>query len=361
MDSKKSFLMVLGVIAGMVFVWGLDFLTTRYPAKLRFDFLPWKVARYSIIAEIDSLTVMDKEGGKVPLRNRYAEEMELSCYYFNMKKTGKRVMMLELLSKKIEPKSITVAGVDETAQRGPKFAARMPAPWYVFLDFEKDGAIKGQRRTAGIRDMIVSTYFVRRLPKGQILTGDTWSGDVDMGPFITTYKWQFDELRFTRERERLADISGEGEFYEELSGGGKGEKLGSYTYSYTIDLGRNKACIRRGGGSFDLQSRKLGTGTSYRENYKQKLLRVESIPPESQKQMREQFEMLKEVVEQKELGDLQAFHDGLYFFLRRYPGSPLWDNILILLDDLRVKCGEEPATKEDILQGKKPELKKEKE
>jgi hypothetical protein len=349
--------MFLGVISGMVFVYSLDLLTTRLPATLHHDFQHWKILRYHLVAQIDNLTVIDKKGKKVPLRNQYAEEMDLNCYFYHAIQTGRRLVMMELVPKKIVPKSITVAGRDETRQRGPKFAARAPAPWYLFLDFADDGAIECQRRTAGIRDMIVSTYCVRRLPKGKIFTRDTWSGEVDMGPFITTYRWRFDDLKSPEPRKKRAYINGEGDFFEELSAAGRGEKLGSFTYSYTLGVGRAEGYIRKAEGSFDLRSRKSGTGISYREEFVQKLVEVKRIPPAAQNTIRQQLEELKEIFEQEKLGDYQAFHDGLFVYLRRFPGSPFWNNLLILLNDLRTKCGEKPATEEDIFgkpkQGKK--------
>lgn len=350
MDNKKKTLMlVMGLVSGIVLVYGLDVLTARYPAALRHDFQPWRILRYSVEAQIDNLTVLEKGGRKVPARYRYTEEMELRCYYYHAPGNWQQVVMMELAPKKIVPKSITVDGADATEQIGPRYAARVPPAWYVFFDFSKSGEIAGQRRAAAIRDMIVSTYYVRRLPKGITYTSNTWSGEADMGPFITSFEWRFDNLRIVGKDKSLADISGSGGFFEELPGGGRGRELGSYTYCYTLGIGSAQGYIREAEGSFDLRSSEGGGGTSYREEFVQKLVSVEEIPPGLQKRVSEQLAALREVVELKELGDARAFHDGLVTWLRRYPDSALWDKLFALLNSLRVSCGEEPFEREDIL------------
>jgi hypothetical protein len=225
----------------------------------------------------------------------------------------------------------------------------VPPAWYVFYDFSKKGKIFGQRRAAAIRDMIVSTYYVRRLPENLAYTSNTWSGSLDMGPFITSYEWCFDDLRIVSKDESLAEISGSGEFFVELPGGDRGRKLGSYTYSYTLGVGNALGYIREASGSFDLRSGEGGAGTSYREEFTQKLVSVEEIEPALQRRVSGQLAALRDVVELKELGDARVFHDGLVAWLRRFPDSTLWNNILALLNNLRASCGEEPFKKEDIL------------
>lgn len=350
MDNKKKTLMlVMGLVSGMVLVYGLDVLTTKYPATLRHDFQPWRILHYRLEARIDNLTVLEKDGRKVPARYRYTEEMDLRCYYYHAPDNWQQVVMMELAPRKIVPESITVDGSDATAQIGPGYARRVPPAWYLFYDFSKKGEVFGQRRAVAIRDMIVSTYYVRRLPKGITYTSNTWSGSLDMGPFITSYEWCFDDLRIVSKDESLADISGSGEFFVELPGGDRGRKLGSYTYSYTLGIGNARGYIREASGSFDLRSGEGGTGTSYREEFTQKLVSVEEIEPGLQRRASEQFAALRKVVELKELGDARAFHDGLVTWLRRFPDSTLWDKLFVLLNSLRTSCGEEPFEKEDFL------------
>jgi len=352
MNSTKTMLMFLGLISGMVFVYSLDVLTATIPAELEHHFKSYRILRYDITAEIDNLTVLEKGGRKVPVRYKYGEDMELNCYYFHTKHTGRRVVMMELISKKIRPESIEVAGKDETARLGPGFARRVPPPGYIFLNFEQIGLIPGQRRASTIRDMIVSTYHVRSLKKGQTFTKDVWEGEMDMGPFVTTYKWRFNNLKFDEKKDQVADISGGGEFYAELPDGVKGKKLGSYTYSYTIGVGvRNKheGYIRNAEGSFDIASQYAEMGTSYREKFVQKIKAIESVPRNSMDKFRDEMENLKNVMAKETLGDTQAFHDGLVMHLRTHPESPIWENLLALLNGLREKCGEEPVSRKDIL------------
>lgn len=356
MDRKKTLLMFLGVISGMVFVWGLDILTARLPADLKHDFMHWKVLSYDVKAQIDTLRVVQKERGRVPVRYVYSEDMELNFYHYHTPRAGRRTVMMELVTKKLTPKSITVGGSDATGQLGPGFAADVPPPWYVFFDFEEYGAIEGQRRAAGVRDMIVSTYYVRRLPRKTVLTRDTWSGEVDMGPFITTYNWRFDRLEVAEEG-KLADISGEGEFFEELPGGGRGKQIGSYGYSYNLGIARNKHYAKKAEGLFDLSPREADAGTSYREEFTQLLTSVRPIPSGAQMELAVQLEALRGVVELRELGDARAFHGGLLAYLRTYDGSPFWDKLFAVLNALRVDCKEEPLTKDDILGGQQQDNK----
>ena len=149
--------MFIGLVSGMVFVYGLDLLTAKLPAKLRYHFQPWKVLRYEVEAEIDNLTVLNRNGRKVPVRYQYTEKMELNYYFYHATRTGNRVIMMELMPVKITPKSITLDGRDATQELGPSLYRRMPPPKYTFFDFEDYGEINGLRRSAGIRDMIVST------------------------------------------------------------------------------------------------------------------------------------------------------------------------------------------------------------
>ena len=350
MQGKKALLLALGAISGMAFIFGLDVLTARLSAKLRHDFKSWNILRYDLEAKIDNLTVMERDGRNVPVRYRYTEEMQLNCYCYHTPTTWKRVVMMELLTKKITSESITVNGTDATLEIGPAFARRLPAPGYLFLDFDKYGEIASQRRAAGIRDMIVSTYSVRRLPRETAYTRDTWSGEVDMGPFITSYKWRFNGLQTRKDGDNLADIGGGGEFFEEGPGGARGDRLGSYTYAYTLGVKRKGGYIRQAEGSFDLRSRQGDSGTSYREKFVQKLSSIDEIPTMRQRDLAEQFEALREVLKQEELGDARAFHNSLVSYLRQYPGSLLWENLLALLNGLRIKCGEEPVDREDILE-----------
>jgi hypothetical protein len=351
MDKKKTLILVLGVVCGMVFVYGLDVMTTSMPAKLQYKFLPWGILRYEVEARIDNLTVMKKDGSDVPVRYRYAESMEINYYFYSELSTGRRIVVMELLSKEIRPESIVVKGEDRTEEMGPGFAASTPAPTYLFFDFRETGVEPGRRKAAGIRDMIVSSYYTRLVPRETIHTGDTWSSEMDMGPFTTTYEWSFDSLNLIGPGKTEAAVSGHGEFIADEAEGGKGGNLGSFDYSYTIGIWPDDCYVKEAKGSFDLTARKGSTGTSYREEFTQKLVEKGHIPPELQESVRQEFESLKSVLAKEELGDAKVFHDSLVAHLRRFPQSIFWDRLLLYLNDLRVKCGSEPVTREELLSG----------
>ncbi len=350
MDSKKAFILLMGVVSGIIFVLTLDVFTKQFPARLRYHFTAWKTARYDVKAKVDLLTVLEKQGRKVPVRYVYTEDMDLNFYYYHAPRTGRLSVMMERLTRSIAPEAITVDGRDETKKLGPGFARRLPAPWYEFLDFDAHGALKCQRRGTSIRDMIFSTYCVRRLPKKIIYTGDTWSGEVDAGTLLTTYTWEFDNLEISGDKVQLAEIAGSGEFFGKKPGGGRSTSMGSYTFSYTLGVGRNEGYMRRAKGSFDLQSRELGAGASYREEFTQELVSMDDIDQHARQGMAVQLEALREIFTEHDMGDAKAFHDGLRSYLRRYQNSPLWDNLFTILNDLRVKCELEPLTKEKLLE-----------
>ncbi len=360
MDNKKTIMVAIGVLCGIMFVYGLDIMTARWPAELRYHFLQGKVIRYDVQAGIDNLTLLQKGGRRVPVRYTYTEHMQLNFYFYHAPRTGRRTMVMELLSKKIVPEQITVDGKDRTASLATGFAKRTPPPWYLFFTFEEAGVRAGLCHASRVRDMIVSTYYVRTLPKGTARTRDRWSGEIDMGPFITTYNWRFDKLRL--EENNLADVSGGGEFFQELPGGGKGASLGSYAFSYTLGTGREQGYVREAKGSFDIISKEVGERISYREEFVQKLAGVDKLPNKRIRRTAQELEDLRQAVAREEEGDAQAFHDSLLAHLLKHRDSLLWDNLFTLLNDLRAKCGFEPVKREELEDaagpGKAPEEKK---
>jgi hypothetical protein len=56
------------------------------------------------------------------------------------------------------------------------------------------------------------------------------------------------------------------------------------------------------------------------------------------------------------MGNTKTFHDGLRSYLRRYKNSPLWDNLLAILNDLRVKSKPKlkPMKREELLEDEEP-------
>jgi hypothetical protein len=277
--------------------------------------------------------------------------MEMNYYFYNALRTGARIVVMELVSKEIVPESIEVSGEDRTREMGPAFARRKPAPTYLFFELDETGVKPGSRRAAGIRDMIVASYYTRIVPRETIYTGDSWSGESDMGPFTTAYEWTFESLGITAESKREAVVSGSGEFLLDNAGNESGAKLGSFTYSYTIGIWPDDCFVKQAEGSFDLNSRREGSGTSYREEFVQKLVKLDRVLPQQQERLCEEFESLRQVLAKEELGDAKLFHDSLVAHLRRYPDSVFWNRLLLYLNDLRVKCGSEPATREEILSG----------
>jgi hypothetical protein len=358
MDSKKAFILLMGVVFGMVFVLTLDVFTKRFPARLQYHFVSWKVARYDVKAKVDLLTMLEKQGRKVPVRYVYTEEMDLNFYYYHAPRTGQLSLMMERLTRKITPESITVDGKDETKKHGPAFAKRLPAPWYEFQNFNKHGMLKCQRHRAEIRDMIFSTYCIRHLPKKIIYTGDTWSGEKDMGALVTTYTWEFENLLTPKDSAQLARVTGYGEFFDKQAGGGKGTSQGTYTFSYTLGIGRKEGYIRQAQGTFDLHSRELGAGASYREEFTQDLISMENLDTQAHREMSAEITALKEVFTEHDMGDAKAFHNGLVAHLRAHRDSPLWENLLDILNDLRVKNKLKPVDRDKLLKGediKRPE------
>jgi hypothetical protein len=54
------------------------------------------------------------------------------------------------------------------------------------------------------------------------------------------------------------------------------------------------------------------------------------------------------------MGDAKAFHDNLRAYLRQYKDSPLWDNLMAILNDLRVKCKLKPLKEDEVLRDEEP-------